>query len=373
MWCIEQDSFFHELTGALRYGEGRFHFIGLRLYNEHVVYISHPKKRGLTKMKTIPIQKHGINASQIVLGCMRMGGDWDKNSPITGEHLKEGHKAVETALEIGINMFDHADIYTVGKAEQVFGQVLKSKPGLREQIILQSKCGIRFAEGNSPHRFDFSEEHILRSVDGILQRLGTEYLDILLLHRPDALVDPEEVASAIHKLKSSGKVRHVGVSNMSQGQIKLLQAYCDEKFIVNQLEMSLLKIGFLETGIHVNQEAARDNVFPEGTLEYCRLENIQLQSWGPLAQGLYSGRSLDGQNESVAATAKLVQQMAADKNTTPEAIVLAWLMTHPAGVQPVIGTINPERIRACKDAFELRLTREEWYSLYISSRGRSLP
>lgn len=324
-------------------------------------------------MKTFPLLQHGINASQLVLGCMRMGGDWDKNNPFTAEHVKEGQAAVETALEIGINMFDHADIYTAGKAERVFSEVLKGNPQLRERIVLQSKCGIKFPEGTSPHQFDFSAGHILKSVDGILQRLGTEYLDILLLHRPDPLMDPEEVANAIHRLKASGKVRHFGVSNMSQGQIKLLQAYSNEKFIVNQLEMSLLKIGFLETGVHVNQEAAKDNVFPEGTLEYCRLEKIQLQSWGPLAQGLYSGRSLDGQSESVAATAKLVQQMASAKGTTPEAIVLAWLMTHPSGIQPVIGTINPDRIRACKDAAELRLTRDEWYTLYISSRGRKMP
>lgn len=326
-----------------------------------------------TKVKSIPIQKRGLEVSQLVLGCMRMGGDWDKNSPITDQHYREGQEALEAALEIGINMFDHADIYTAGKAEKVFGHLLKTHPGLREKITIQSKCGIRFAEGTSPHRFDFSERHILNSVDGILERLGTEYLDILLLHRPDALVEPEEVASAIHQLKASGKVRHFGVSNMSQGQIKLLQAYSEEPFIVNQLEMSLHKYGFLEVGTHVNQEEAKNNVFPEGTLEFCRLENIQLQSWGPLAQGLYSGRSLEGQSESVFKTAELVRKLANEKGTTTEAIVLAWLMTHPAGIQPVIGTINPDRIRACRDAIELRLTREEWYSLYISTRGRNLP
>ncbi|RCX17382.1 putative oxidoreductase [Fontibacillus phaseoli] len=324
-------------------------------------------------MKAIPLQQRGLEVSQLVLGCMRMGGDWDKNSGITEEHYREGQAAVEAALEIGINMFDHADIYTAGKAEKVFGHVLKQNPGLREKIVIQSKCGIRFAEGTSPHRFDFSESHILNSVDGILERLGTEYLDILLLHRPDALVEPEEVASAIHQLKSAGKVRHFGVSNMSQGQIKLLQAYCEEPFIVNQLEMSLNKFGFLETGIHVNQDEYKDTVFPEGTLEFCRLENIQLQSWGPLAQGLYSGRSLDGQGESIVKTAELVRNMADEKGTTTEAIVLAWLMRHPAGIQPVIGTINPDRIRACRDAAEVRLTREEWYTLYVSTRGRNMP
>ncbi|BBH21997.1 aldo/keto reductase [Paenibacillus baekrokdamisoli] len=322
--------------------------------------------------KSIPLKLRDINASQLVLGCMRLGGGWDQ-TPITAEHIKEGHEALDAALEIGINMFDHADIYTKGKAEQVFGEVLKERPGLREQILIQSKCGIRFGDEVNPHRFDFSESHILNSVDGILERLGTEYIDFLLLHRPDPLVEPEEVASAIHKLKASGKVRYFGVSNMSQGQIRLLQAYSDEPFIVNQLEMSLKKIGFVETGVHVNQEAAKNNVFPEGTIEHCRLENIQLQSWGPLAQGVYSGRSLEEESETVVKTAALVQKLAEEKNTTPESIVLAWLMTHPAGIQPVIGTINAKRILACKDASTLRLTREEWYTLYISSRGVNMP
>ncbi|UVI28905.1 aldo/keto reductase [Paenibacillus spongiae] len=324
-------------------------------------------------MKPYPLQKRGISASQLVLGCMRLGGGWDQ-SPLTAEHYKQGHEAVDAALEIGINMFDHADIYAAGKAERVFSQVLKERPGLREQVLIQSKCGIRFQEGpDHPHRFDFSEAHILRSVDGILERLGTEYIDFLLLHRPDPLVDPEEVASAVHRLKASGKVRWFGVSNMGQGQIKLLQAYCDEPFIVNQLELSLLKNGFIEQGIHINQDAARDSIFPEGTLEYCRLENIQLQSWGPLAQGVFSGGSLEGRDENTVNTAKLVHEMAKQKDTTPEAIVLAWLTTHPSGIQPVIGTVNPERIRACKDAATLRLTREEWYKLYTSQRGRNMP
>lgn len=323
-------------------------------------------------MKAIPLQQRGLQVSQLVLGCMGMGGDWDKNNPITEEHYREGQAAVEAALEIGINMFDHADIYTAGKAERVFGHIMKSRPGLRGQITLQSKCGIRVPEGDAPRRFDFSKSHILNSVDGILERLGTEYIDILLLHRPDALVDPEEVASAIHQLKISGKVRHFGVSNMSQGQIKLLQAYCDEPFIVNQLEMSLHKTGFLEVGTYVNQEDFKSNVFPEGTMEFCRLENIQLQAWGPLAQGLYSGRSLEDQSESIVRTAELVRKMADEKGTTAEAIVLAWLMTHPAGIQPVIGTMNPSRIRACRDAAKLRLTREEWYTLYNSTRDKNM-
>lgn len=323
-------------------------------------------------MTTLPLNERGIPASRIVLGCMGMGGSWD-NEPYTEEHVKRAEAAVEAALEIGISMFDHANIYSRGKAEQVFGDVLKAQPELREKIIIQSKCGIRFAEGDIPGRYDFSKSHILESVDGILSRLGTEYLDILLLHRPDPLMEPEEVAEAFNQLKQSGKVRHFGVSNMSAGQIRLLQSCFNEPFVANQLEMSLARYGWLDAGVHVNQAAAADDTFPDGTLEYCRMNGIQIQSWGPLAQGLYSGRNLDNEPESVKATAKLVQKLASQYNTTCEAIVLAWLMRHPAHIQPVIGTVNPERIRACKDATSITLTREEWYSLYVSTRGRMLP
>lgn len=323
-------------------------------------------------MNTIPIQRRGLAASRLVLGCMGLGGGWN-GDPITNQHLAAAHAAVDAALEAGINMFDHADIYTRGKAEQVFGQVLKERPELRERIVLQSKCGIRFADKGIPGRYDFSKEHILRSVDGSLKRLGVEYLDILLFHRPDPLMEPEEVAEAMSALKSAGKVRAFGVSNMSAGQIRLLQAYSKEPLIVNQLEMSLAKIGWLDQGVHVNQDAAKEDIFPEGTLEYCRLENIQIQAWGPLAQGVFSGRDLSDQPASIRETAELVQAMADEKGTTREAIILAWLMRHPSGIQPVIGTANPERIRACGEAANLTLTREEWYTLYVSSRGRALP
>ena len=325
-------------------------------------------------MKKLPINENGLNASQLVFGCMGLGGGWDR-SPFEPEHVKQAHEAVEAAIEAKINMFDHADIYTLGKAEKVFGQVLKEKPGLREEIIIQSKCGIRFADPESglPGRYDFSKSYILDSVDGILSRLGIDYLDTLLLHRPDPLMEPAEVGEAFHQLKASGKVRSFGVSNMSAGQIRMLQKHTDEKIIVNQLEMSLNKIGWLETGVHVNQEAARQNTFPEGTMEFMQMEGIQVQAWGSLAKGLYSGKNIENESESVKQTAAMVQKLAEEKQTTPEAIVLAWLMRHPAAIQPVIGTVNPVRIKACGDAVNISLSREEWYSLYVSSRGVRLP
>jgi predicted oxidoreductase len=321
----------------------------------------------------IVLQRYGFDASRIVLGCMGFGGGWNRN-PLTADDVKTAHKAVDAALEAGINMFDHANIYAFGKAEEAFGAVLKERPELREKIVLQSKCGIRFDEGpGRPGRYDFSEEHILDSVDGILSRLGVDSIDILLLHRPDPLMEPEEVASAFAKLKQAGKVKAFGVSNMSPSQIRLLRTAVEEPFVVNQLELNLLKLDWVNAGVHVNQRAGNEDNFPEGLLEYCRMEGIQVQSWGPLAKGLFSGRDLDGQPDNVRTTAALVKELAWQRGVPPEAIVLAWLMRHPAGIQPVIGTTNPDRIRACAEAERVALSREEWYSLYVASRGTKMP
>lgn len=325
-------------------------------------------------MPIMPLEQRGISTSRLVLGCMPFGGGWNRD-PITTADLLTAERAVDAALAIGISMFDHADIYTWGKAEETFGAILKNRPGLREQIVIQSKCGIRFGEGTVPGRFDFSKEHILEAVDGSLRRLGVDYLDILLLHRPDPLVEPDEVAQAFGKLKAAGKVRYFGVSNMSAAQIRFLQRALPDQLAVNQLEMSLARLDWLDQGIHVNQQAGAAVNFSEGLLEYCQIERIQVQAWGPLAQGRFSGRSLDGEPDNIRKTAELVKQMAAAKETTPEAIVLGWLMRHPALIQPVVGTTNVERITACRDAErQARLmTREEWYTLYVSARGAPMP
>lgn len=325
-------------------------------------------------MATMPLVKRGINPSRLVLGCMSFGGNWDR-TPIGQEDIRKAEQALDAALGIGITMFDHADIYTMGKAEQTFGAVLKNRPDLRDRIILQSKCGIRFSDDTAPGRFDFSKSHILASVEGILQRLGTSYLDILLLHRPDPLMEPEEVAAAFGELKAAGKVRYFGVSNMSASQIRFLQQALPDQIAVNQLEMSLAHLHWLDQGVHVNQQAGTHVNFAEGLLEYCQLEHIQVQAWSPLAQGRFSGRTLTAEPEQIQKTVALVGQMAASKETTPEAIVLGWLLRHPAAIQPVIGTINPQRIVACADAERQAqlMTREEWYALYVSARGEPLP
>ena len=325
-------------------------------------------------MPIMPLAARGISTSRLVLGCMPFGGGWNRN-PITDEDLLKAEHAVDAALSIGINMFDHADIYTMGKAEQTFGSILKGRPALREQIVIQSKCGIRVGEGALPSRFDFSKGHILGAVDGILGRLQIEYLDILLLHRPDPLVEPEEVAEAFGALKAAGKVRYFGVSNMSPGQMRFLQQAIPDQLAVNQLEMSLAHLDWLDQTIHVNQKAGASVNFAEGLLEYCQIEKIQLQAWGPLAQGKFSGRSVANEADNIQKTADLVKQMAGAKETTPEAIVLGWLMRHPALIQPVIGTMNTDRIRACQDAERQAqlMSREEWYTLYVSARGKNMP
>ncbi len=325
-------------------------------------------------MPIMPLAQRGISTSRLILGCMPFGGGWNRE-PLTNEHVLKAERAVDAALSIGISMFDHADIYTMGKAEETFGKILKTRPELREQIVIQSKCGIRSGEGSVPGRFDFSKEHILEAVDGTLGRLGIDYLDVLLLHRPDPLVEPEDVADAFGRLKAAGKVRYFGVSNMSAAQIRFLQRALPDQLAVNQLEMSLARLDWLDQGVHVNQKAGATVNFSEGLMEYCQTERIQIQAWGPLAQGKFSGRPVESEPENIRKTAEMVKQMADTKETTPEAIVLGWLMKHPAKIQPVVGTTNPDRIIACKDAerqSEL-MTREEWYSLYVSARGKGMP
>lgn len=325
-------------------------------------------------MSMMPLEKREITNSCLVYGCMGLGGEWNVDQ-LTKEDYITAQKAVEAALENNITMFDHADIYKHGRSETVFGRLLKEDPGLRKKLVLQSKCGIRFSEGEVPNRYDFSEKHILSSVDGILERLETDYLDILLLHRPDPLMEPEEVAAAFSKLRESGKVKHFGVSNMNAAQIKLLQAYCDEPLIVNQLEMSLNRLDWVEHGVLVNQKEGASVNFSDGMVEHCRLENIQLQAWAPLAYGMYSGMEAKDTTKAILATKKAVNELAEKKGTAAEAIVLGWLMRHPAKVQPVIGTVNPGRIKNCAEAVKQAeiMTREEWYTLYTASRGKKMP
>jgi len=324
-------------------------------------------------MQTYHISNLDAPVSRLAYGCMRLGGSWDE-TPVTAADRQRAVVAVGAALESGINFFDHADIYMRGKSEEAFAGALHELGVAREQVILQSKCGIRFAGSpspNSPGRYDFSYSHIIASVEGILRRLRTDYLDILLLHRPDPLVEPDEVARAFDELHSSSKVRAFGVSNHTGPQIDLLRASLDQPLVVNQVELSLLHSFLIDDGVLADQRAA---VYANasGTLDYCRLHGIRVQAWSPVAHGLLSNPPADAP-ANVHATAALVAQFAAEKDTTTDAIVLAWLLRHPAGIQPIIGTTNPQRIVASCLADDVILSREEWYRLFIAARGGPLP
>jgi predicted oxidoreductase len=319
-------------------------------------------------MPALPLNAHLIDVGPLVYGCMALGGDWG-DSPVSEADIAQAHAAVEAALSIGIKLFDHADIYRRGKAEAVFGELLKRDPGLRAKLRLQSKCGIRFGDASAPGRYDLSADYIEHSVDGILQRLAVEGLDILLLHRPDALMEPAEIARAFGRLKAAGKVGHLGVSNMHAGQMRWLQAALPDPLVVNQLELSLAKLDAIDVGTTFNdpQAASRPGgIAWAGTLEYAQQHGVQLQAWGSLAQGRFS-------DPTASAAAKVVNEIAEAHRTTANAVLLAWLLRHPAGIQPVIGSGNAERIRACGDAVKIKLSREEWYRMYVTARGQVLP
>lgn len=305
-------------------------------------------------MKKINLGNGALQASAISLGCMRMAG----------LEPKAAETAVKTALEEGIDFFDHADIYGGGKSEEVFAKAIGMNATVRSKILLQSKCGIR--EGF----FDFSKEHILSSVEGILKRLKTDYLDVLLLHRPDTLMEPEEVAEAFTLLYSSGKVRHFGVSNQNPMQMALLQKFVAQKLIINQLQLSITNTGMIDSGINVNMKIDRSIDRDGGILEYCRFNDVTIQPWSPFQFGFFEGVFLD--NPDFPELNAKIDELAAKKGVNNTAITIAWLLRHPAKMQPIIGTMNPQRIRDICKATDIEITRPEWYEIYRAA-GNTLP
>jgi predicted oxidoreductase len=308
---------------------------------------------------------------RVLYGCMGLGGSWESPSYGSAE-IGEAEAAVAAAMESGITAFDHADIYRHGKSEAVFGEVLARSPGLRDRILVQTKCGIRLPAADRPGHYDLRPDSIRRRVEESVSRLRTDVVDVLLLHRPDPLAHPEEIAAVLTDLHREGLVRSFGVSNMGAPQIALLQRYLEMPLVANQLEMSLHRRDWLEAGVLVNTQEAAANGFAFGTVEHCLANGIRLQAWGSLAQGRYTGRE---ETTGELATAHLVQSLAAAKGTTPETVLLWWLQQHPARIAPVIGTVRPERISACRDAAQRPpgLTHEEWYDLWIAARGAPLP
>ncbi len=305
-------------------------------------------------MKLIPLGTSGLSVPAVAVGCMRLAALDDARA----------ETFVQRALELGANFFDHADIYGGGESERRFAKAVHMSPAVREKLILQSKCGIR------PGRYDFSKEHILASVDGILERLQTDYLDVLLLHRPDMLVEPEEVAEAFEILKSNGKVRHFGVSNMNPMQIELLKKYLPVPIVANQLQLSIAHAEMMTAGIHVNMTDAGSVDHDGSVLDYCRLHDITVQPWSPFQYGFFEGVFI-GSDKYPALNAKLTE-IAAKYGVSETTVAAAWLLRHPAKLQPVCGTTNPQRLAECVAACDVTLTREEWYELYLSA-GNILP
>ena len=305
-------------------------------------------------MKNLIIGDTNLEVSEIGLGCMRITELQDK---------KEVRNLIDTAMDQGIDFFDHADIYDGGHAEEVFGEVVD--PAMRQNMIIQSKCGI--IPGKA---YDFSKEHILRSVEESLKRLRTDYLDILLLHRPDTLMEPEEVAEAFELLEKSGKVRYFGVSNQNSMQIELLNKYCGNRIKINQLQFSIAHCDIVDSGLNVNVHSEAGANRDGSILEYCRLKDITIQAWSPFQYGMFEGVFLN--NEKFPKLNKLVDELAEKYQVTNNAIAVAWILRHPARIQPIVGTTNKNRLTDICKASEVNLTREEWYALYMVA-GKVLP
>ena len=305
-------------------------------------------------MRTMRLGTSTLEVPVVAVGCMRMGR----------LQKADAERFVQTALDIGANFFDHADIYGGGRCEEVFAEAVGMSAAVRGRVILQSKCGIRKGQ------FDFSKEHILEAVDGSLKRLRTEYLDVLLLHRPDALVEPEEVAEAWSRLQAAGKVRHFGVSNQNPLQIQLLRKSVQQPIVANQLQLSITNTTMIASGMNVNMANAAAVNRDGGVLDFCRLHDITVQPWSPFQHGFFEGAFLG--NDKFPDLNRKIDEVAAKHGASNTTIAIAWLLRHPARMQPVVGTMNPARLRDCAKAADVQLSREDWYEIYRAA-GNTLP
>lgn len=306
----------------------------------------------MKNMYNIDLGKSGLKVPTIAVGCMR----------IRNMNEKEISAFLDTALELGANFFDHADIYGGGKSEEVFGKAISNS--MRESIFIQTKCGI------GKGQYDFSYDHIVSSVDGSLKRLGTEYIDVLLLHRPDALMEPEEVARAFSYFKETGKVRHFGVSNHNPYQIKLLQKALDMPLCTNQLQFGIGHTGMIDSGINVNVYNESGINRDGSVLDFCRLENITIQCWSPMQYGFFEGCFID--NNKFSELNDVLEKLGNQYGVSKTTMAIAWILRHPAKMQPVTGTTNLTRLADCLKASEIRITHEQWYEIYRAA-GNKLP
>ncbi len=308
-------------------------------------------------MKMLNVVNGPQNASRIILGCMRM----------PALSVDEAAKMISSAAELGVNFFDHATCYGNGEAEKRFGDAFPLTGLKREDVIIQSKCGLYF----DTQEFDWSRDRILKSADESLSRLNVEYLDVLLLHRPDLIFDPEEVAEAFDKLYSQGKVKHFGVSNVTPGQLELLKKYVKQPLVFNQLQFSLDQSQLIDAGLYLNnlttdRSTDRDN----GILDYCRLNDITIQAWSPLQIGMFQGCFVD--HPDYKELNDVLAEIGAKYGVAKTAVAIAWILRHPAKMQAIAGTMNPEHLKDICDACKVDLTHKEWYDLYLAS-GKFLP
>ncbi|VQE77067.1 aldo/keto reductase family oxidoreductase [Streptococcus pneumoniae] len=308
-------------------------------------------------MRYITLGQDDKELSEIVLGMMR----------IKDKSVKEVEELVETALSVGINAFDLADIYGRGRCEELLGLVLKNRPDLREKMWIQSKCGIRIEEFTY---FDFSKDYIIKSVDGILQRLKIDHLDSLLLHRPDALMESDQVAEAFDLLYKQGKVRDFGVSNQNPMMMELLKKDVKQPLAVNQLQLSAAFTPVFESAFHVNMEDSQAAMRDGSIFEYCQLHDVVIQAWSVLQFGYFKGNFVG--NEKFQALNQVLDRLAIKYGVTSSTIAISWILRYPAKMQAVVGTTNPKHLREVSQAANFSLTRKEWYEIYLAA-GNNLP
>ncbi len=301
-------------------------------------------------METIELGQTGIQTSRLIYGCMRLVGDG------SDEARERGRQAIRTAVDAGYTVFDHADIYGRGECEALFGEVLRDTPGLRDKLFIVSKCGIRFSgepSADDPQRYDFSKDHVLTSAEGSLRRLGIDNLDLLLLHRPDFLMNADEVAEAFAALRAAGKVSHFGVSNFTPSQVELLRSAISEPIVANQVEINLHRVAALT----------------DGTLDQCQQLGITPQAWSPLAGAVFEAWGNTFNDDDKERIRVELERQSGRYEVEPWLVVLAWLLKHPSGIAPIIGSTTPERIAASVRALDVPYSRTDWYRLLEARNG----
>ena len=326
-------------------------------------------------MERLRLGRGGPGVSRLAYGCAALAGPWE-DGELTPERRKRAIRALEAALEAGIDHFDLADVYAYGRAEQAFSAIWELDAALRSRVVVQSKCGVVRSPGDETRSrtyYDASCDHILAAARASCKRLAVDYLDLLVLHRPDVLMEPEEVAAAFDRLHAAGEVRHFGVSNYSAAQVELLATALDRPLVVNQLQLSLAHPDLIDDTVVVNDSHPERTVRGFGTLQYCMQEGITVQAWAPLGAGKLVRDDPAPPGSRLAAVRHELAALAHARGVEPAAVAIAWILRHPARIQPILGARTREEIQAAAPAVDLELTREEWYRLFNASRGAPVP